>query len=66
MLHVSDVRDKWNSWLAYLTFDWRHIMETAVEHNNQACLFKTFLHRLFYKIYIKISQTMIEICKKKV
>ena len=35
VLPVSDVTDKWNSWLADITFDWRHTMETAVEYDDQ-------------------------------
>ena len=34
------------------------VTETAVERNNQTRQFITFLHRLFYKIYIKTSQIM--------
>ena len=54
-LHVSNFREQWKSWLANVTFDWRHslVMEMAVEHNNQTCRFVTFLHRIFYKIFSK-------------
>ena len=41
-------------WLADATFDWRHVMEMAVERNNQTCRFITYLRR-FYKIYTKTS-----------
>ena len=37
--------------------DWP-MMATAVERNNQTCWLITFLHYLFYKIYIKTPQTM--------
>ena len=32
-LRVIDVIDKCNSWLADVTFDWRHVIVTAVERN---------------------------------
>ena len=54
MFRVRDLTDKWNSWLANITFDWRHVMKTAVERNYQTRQFITFLR--FYKIYIKTSQ----------
>ena len=57
-LRVSDVTDKWKNWLADVTFKWRHVMETAVERNDQARWFITFFRRLFYKIYIKTSRIM--------
>ena len=46
-LRVSDVIDKCNCWLADVTFDWRHVMVTAIEPNNQARLIITFRRRLF-------------------
>ena len=58
MLRIIDITDKWNSWLADITFDWRLVMETAVERNNQTYRFITFLRSLFYKIYTKTSQIM--------
>ena len=58
-LCVSDATvNKGNSWMADVTFDWHHVMETAVVRNNQTCRFITFLHRSFYKIYIKTSLTV--------
>ena len=57
MLRVSDVMYKWKSRLADVTFDWRHVMETAVERNNQNSRFITF-RCVLYKIYSKTSQTM--------
>ena len=57
-LRVSDVTDKWNSWMADVTFDWRHAMVTAVECNNQTRLFTTFLRWLFCIRYIETSQKM--------
>ena len=57
MLRVSDVMDKWKSLLADATFDWRHVMETAIKRNNQNSRFITFLC-ILYKIYGKTSQTM--------
>ena len=41
-LHISDVTDKCISWLSNITFDWRHVMEMAVESNNQTHCFITF------------------------
>ena len=46
-LRVSDVVDKCSSWFADLTFDWRHVMVTAVERSYQTHRIITFLHRLF-------------------
>ena len=40
--------DNRNSWLTYVKFDWRHVMEAAIERNDQTRLFITFLCRLFY------------------
>ena len=57
-LRIRDVTAKWNRWLADITFDWRHVMTTAVKRNNQLRRFITILRRLFYKIYTKISQIM--------
>ena len=54
-LRVSDVTDNWNSWLADVTFDWRHAMMTAVERNKQTRRLITFLRRLI----------CIYICRKK-
>ena len=34
-LRVSDIINKCNSWLADVMFDWRHVIVTAVERNNQ-------------------------------
>ena len=56
-LRVSDVTDKWKNWLADVTFDC-DVMETAIESHVQARRFITFLRRLCYKIYIKISRIM--------
>ena len=55
-------RKRRHSWLANVTLDWRHVMETAVECNNQnmsVCIRKfDFIRRFFFKIYIKTSQIM--------
>ena len=63
MLRVSDVIDKCNRWLADVTFDWRRVMVTAVERNNQTRRIKTFLRRLFarnrsifHKLWTKTMQ----------
>ena len=40
------------------TFDWRHVMTTAVEHNDQTRQLIIFLRRLFYKIFTKTSQIL--------
>ena len=42
MLRVSDVTDKRNSWLADVTFGWRHVTETAVKCYNKTRRFITF------------------------
>ena len=42
MLHVSDVIDKCNSWLVDRPFDWRHVVVTAVERNNQTSGYNLF------------------------
>ena len=44
-------RDSIISWLADVTFDWRPVVETAIEGNNQTCLLINFLRRLLYNIY---------------
>ena len=48
---VSDVTDKSNIWLANVMFDWRHVMVTAVERNNQTCRIVTFLCHLFARYF---------------
>ena len=45
--------------MADVAFDWRYVMETAVERNNQLCRFIIFLRRLINKIYIKISRWVV-------
>ena len=62
---VSDVTDKWNNWLDDVTFYWRHVMETAVEHNNQICGLIALLRHLFYKIYIKAPQIINKRCQQE-
>ena len=57
-LRISNTTDKQNNWLADVTPNWCHVMEMAFERNNQPHRFITFLHRLFYKIYMKTSQIM--------
>ena len=42
-LRVSDVMDKCNILLADVTFDWCHVIVTAVERNNQTRRIITFL-----------------------
>ena len=32
-LRITDDTDKWNSWLADVSFDWHHVIEMAVQHN---------------------------------
>ena len=61
-LFLFDVTYKWNSWLANVTFDWRHVMEMAVECNNQLCSYfdarqkndffsyVSFVNRLYFSI----------------
>ena len=55
-LRVSDVIDKCNSWLADITFDWRHVIVTAVERNNQTCRAITFLRCLFPRFKSKFHK----------
>ena len=38
-LRIIDGTDKWNSWLADVTFNRRHVMVTAVGPNNQTSRF---------------------------
>ena len=54
-LCVSDVIDKCNSWLASVTFNWRHIIVMAVERNNQTLII-TFLCRLFTRFKSKLHK----------
>ena len=51
-LRVNEICD-----CADVTFDWRHVMTTAVEHKHQKRQSITFLC-LCYKIYTKSSQRM--------
>ena len=53
-LQVSDVTDKWKNWLANVMFDWHHVMETAVQRNNQTHWFITFLCRLFTRSTVEL------------
>ena len=46
MLCISSVIDKCRCWLDDITFDWHHVMVTAVECNNQTRRIITFLCRL--------------------
>ena len=60
-LRVGDIIDKCKSWLADVTFDWRHVMVMAVERNNQ----------LFFAAYLQdLNQNFTnneqERCKNKV
>ena len=56
MPHISEVTDNWNCWLADVTLDWCHVMETAVGRTTQTRWFIAFLCCLFYKVYIITSQ----------
>ena len=55
-LRVSDVIEKCNSLLADVTFDWHHLMVTAVERNNQTRRIVTFLRRLFARFKSKFHK----------
>ena len=55
-LRVINVIEKCNYWLADVTFDWCHVMVTAVERNNQACRITTFLRRLFARFKSKFHK----------
>ena len=55
-LCISDVIDKCNSRLADVTFDWRHVIVTAVEHNNQTHRIITFLCRLLARFKSKFHK----------
>ena len=55
-LRVSDVTYKCKCWLADVTFDWRHVMVTAVERNNQTRRIITFLRRLFARLKSKFHK----------
>ena len=56
--YACDISAKWNNWLTDVTFDWHHVMETAVERNYQNMSVFNFVFRLFYKTYLKASQRM--------
>ena len=45
-MRIIDVKDKWNSLLADVTFDWHHVVEAAVVRNDQICLFISFFSPL--------------------
>ena len=55
-LRVSYVIDTCNIWLADVTFDWRHIIVTAVERNNQTRPIIAFLRRLFARFKTKFHK----------
>ena len=59
-LRISDVTDNWSSWFVDVTFDWRHVMVTAVERNNQTRRLLTFLRRLLCINLIITSQILNE------
>ena len=67
-LCVSDVIYKCNSWLANVTFDWRHVIVKAVESHNQTRRIITFLRRLFarFKSKFHIQWTNLKRCQNKV
>ena len=44
-IRISYIVDKWNSWLADVTFDWRHAMETAIEQTSRFIFF-------FFDVYV--------------
>ena len=48
--------DKCKSWLADVMFDWRHVMVTAVECNNQTRRIITFLRRFFARFKSKFHK----------
>ena len=50
-LRVSDVTDKLNRWLAYIEFDWRDVVETAVECNNQQVSLELFLLLILQELH---------------
>ena len=50
--------DIWSSWLVDVTFDWWHVMVSAVERNNQTRQLLTFLRSLLCINLIKTSQIL--------
>ena len=62
---VIDVIDKCNSWLADVTFDWRHVIVTAVERNNQTRRIITFLPRLLQDLNQNFTNNEQKRCENK-
>ena len=55
---VKRVADKQTSSLSVETFDWRHVMATAVKSNGRMCRLVTTFRRVVYKLYTKSSKIM--------
>ena len=64
-LCIIEVIDKWNSWLADITFDWRHAMEMAVEHSNHTCQFITFWPLILQDLHQIFTNNEQKWCKNK-
>ena len=47
---------KWNGWLTDITFDWRHVMEKAIERNNRTLRLITFLRQYFTIFTAKLQE----------
>ena len=52
------VMDKQTSSLVVETFDWRHVMATAVKHNGRMRRLVTIFRRVVCKLYTKSSNIM--------
>ena len=63
-LPISDVTDNWSSWLVDVTFDWCHVMVTAVERKNQTRRLLNFLRRLLIKTLKILNKNDVKIKHK--
>ena len=57
-LSLSDVTGKQTSSMVVETFDWCHVMTTAVERNGPMRRLITFFHRVVCKLYTKSLKIM--------
>ena len=63
-LRLRDIIDKRNCWSANVTFDWRHVMVTAVEHNNQTGRFILFFAAFMLDLNQNFTNNEQKRCKK--
>ena len=57
-LSLSKVTNEQTSLLVVETFDWRHVLATAVKRNGRMRRLVTFFRRVVGKLYTKSSKIM--------